>query len=105
MISHIQKVREDLRLAQLAVLTLESALRIAENACNHTWDTIYDPDITEGYVIPADPPGMYGVDHRGEQFVPRQVIPRWKRTCTICGKVEYNRSVQEETKVTRKPVF
>ena len=67
---------------------------------NH-WETKYDPIYKEAYTIPGDKPGTMGVDWRGPTHVPSQTTKRWKRNCTLCGKIEYTERI--EPKVTETP--
>lgn len=74
------------------------------NSCQHKWsDPVYDPIYSPAYEIPGDPPGTMGVDWRGPTYVPASSTPRWKRTCSVCGHIEYTTSWKEE--VTKLPRF
>lgn len=76
----------------------KAVLRRVEETCRHDWSHPQADHIRyEGYTIPGDPPGTMGIDWRGSAHVPAREEQRWKRTCGICGKIEYttrtNRSV------------
>lgn len=82
----------------------ETKLANAERDCRHDWtkpeaDNIY----RESYTIPGDRPGTMGVDFRGPCYVPAETTYRWKRTCTICGKMEHTQRTKEN--VTHTPTF
>jgi hypothetical protein len=64
--------------------------------CPHKWTTpIADHIYHKGYTIPGDPPGTMGVDWRGPVDVPSKTEKRWKRTCTVCGHVEFTSKVEQ----------
>lgn len=44
-----------------------------------------------------------GVDWRGPTYVEPKTEKRWKRTCRICGEVEY--TTKTTTQVTERPSF
>jgi len=48
----------------------------------------------KAYTYPGDAPGTMGVDHCGPIDVPPRTEERWKRTCTICGKVEITKQTK-----------
>jgi len=82
----------------------KSDLEQVRRTCRHQWGkTQYTPDIQEAYTIPADPPGTMGVDWRPECHVPRQVTPKWTRTCEECGLKEETQ--QTEDKIEKILVF
>lgn len=82
----------------------ESLLCSIEQRCPHVFgEPVSDPIIHKAYTIPGDPPGTMGIDWRGDHYVPERRIPRWLRTCNLCGKVEET-TVCEET-VVKGPRF
>ena len=78
-------------------------LRAYEADCQHNFTTVYDPIYHEAYTIPGDPPGTMGVDWRGPVHVPAQTEDRWKRTCGLCGLVEFTKRFEENKKITKTP--
>ena len=63
--------------------------------------TIYDPIYHAAYTCPGDPPGTMGVDWRGPVHVPSKTIPKWRRTCDLCGKIEETQRTNDV--VTKEP--
>lgn len=77
-------------------------LRSEQAACNHEWGPVtYDPEIKsepygsrmvgQGSHVWFEPEGYHEVSY-----------PRWSRTCTKCGKVEYTK---EQVAVKFEPKF
>jgi len=82
----------------------EQALNYTVSRCNHRWgDTFPDHIYHEGYTIPGDAPGTMGVDWRGPCYVNSSTEYRWKRQCTICGKVET--TTRTTDRVEKIPTF
>lgn len=83
----------EIRVAKEALRRLEQEAGQIALQCKHEYAPHeYVPIVTRAYTIPADPPGMYGVDRRGEQHVPEQRIHQWVQTCKKCG---YKDSTQQ----------
>lgn len=60
-------------------------------SCKHLWDNkegAYVPIYEKGYMIPGDPPGVGGSDHRSDFYVESKTTPQWQRTCQFCGHVQ-----------------
>lgn len=77
-------------------------MRREQSSCTHEWDEVkYDPEYES---IPCDfETHRQGVDFwmRPTRFTKKE-IPRWSRTCKICGKVKYTK---EQTSVKYEPKF
>lgn len=101
--SHVLDLTRKIQALSNELSQLNYQLKLAQNTCQHTWETTYDPIVEEGYTIPGDRPGTCGVDWRGPVNVPRKETPRWKRVCTICDTSQYTEEVTEQ--VTKKPNF
>jgi len=85
--------------ARFKLKDLEAHLKSIRTRCVHNWTTsTYDPIIEKAYIIPADPPGMYGVDRRDECYVPEKRTQRWSRICTECGDIQYTTESTKEVK-------
>jgi hypothetical protein len=83
---------------------MQGRLDYIRKNCDHQWgEPQYAPDIQKGYRIPADPPGKFGVDWRGETYVPEVRTDRWTRTCKCCLLVET--TTKTESHVTKTPKF
>ena len=79
-------------------------LNKVRNECDHRWGkVVYDPEITEAYTVPGDPPGTMGIDRRFPCHVPRQETPKWFRTCTRCGLVQ--KTTKAQIVEDRVPLF
>jgi hypothetical protein len=66
-----------------------------QGKCRHVFgDVMYDPIRREAYRIPGDPPGVGGSDHRFSVDVPVRIIPRWEKTCNLCGLVKTTKRSQ-----------
>ena len=94
-----QQVRQEIQQTEAKLTALTSELTRLERACSHTWGSVvYDPVHTEGYRIPSDrEQGIeMGVDSRPAYDVPSQTTRRWRRACTICGKVETTTHVKKQ---------
>lgn len=88
---------------------LQAARQELENLecrCAHQWEaTVYDPIVTPGGYDPGDPPGTMGVDRRLPSYYSGSETPRWRRTCSVCGKTEITTRTDEHTTVTKTPRF
>ncbi len=74
------------------------------NNCHHIWgDTEYDPGTKS---VPYGRVFRYmGSDSYYEpEGYTQEPVPRWSRTCTICGKKEYT-DKEETVQVIKKPKF
>jgi hypothetical protein len=60
-----------------------------ENHCKHRWVEEYRPEDIPAVGWDGDPPGKMGVDRQLPGYIPAKTIPRWKRSCLECGKVEF----------------
>jgi hypothetical protein len=89
------------------IADFERELKELEDACSHKWSAPeYKPIVIKGYTIPADPPGIMGVDRIGyDRYVPDLVAPQWVRTCSICGKVGATTNFDEQMVSNRAPRF
>lgn len=97
-------LREEARAAQSACDRAKGKLVEAVRSCRHKWGkTVYDPIREEGYLIPGDPPGVGGSDHRSDFYVEAKTTPRWRRTCELCGETEETKKTWQE--VTEHPKF
>jgi len=71
--------------------------------CPHKWTAPIAVHIYhKGYTIPGDPPGTMGVDWRGSCYVEPKTEKRWKRTCTVCGHIEYTFNVEQRVEEVPK---
>ncbi len=85
---------------------MSAKIRLAELelACSHMWsEPIYEPIIHKAYHIAGDPPGTMGVDRQLPMDVPREEIPRWIRTCGLCGLMATTQTTRDDVK--KVPVF
>jgi hypothetical protein len=99
-----QKLRGQVELLKQQLASAEKMLSCEIKACNHTWNSSQADHIrTPAYQIPGDPPGTMGIDWRGPTYVNAKIDKRWKRTCVICGTVQYTNHVKKE--VTEHPDF
>ena len=102
--TEIAKLREEARATQSACDRAKGKLLEAVRNCRHNWTKPEADHIRhEGYLIPGDPPGVGGSDHRCDFYVDAKTERRWKRTCTVCGEVEHTSRVTEQ--VTELPNF
>lgn len=94
-----QELRDKVIDLKKSLAAAENTLQVAEGKCPHQWTAIQPDHIYhESYTIPGDPPGVGGVDHQFPCHVPASTEKRWKRTCTVCGRVEHtNRTAQKIT--------
>lgn len=93
----VEELQGDLKAAQMT-------LAAKQLSCAHQWsETVYDPIVHEGHQDPGDPPGTMGVDRRLPMWVPRQEIPRWRRTCPKCCKTEITSRTHDDVRTV--PVF
>lgn len=75
--------------------------------CHHDWDKpdgIYTPIYEKGYMIPGDPPGVGGSDHRFDFYVEAKTTPEWTRTCQKCGHIQTTQRIKMTDGVLRKEV-
>ena len=90
-------LRERLTAAQAGAKLAAQAVANLEYTCTHRWDpTVEDPIIKPGY---NDPSAGYGHGYSG-LWVHEQRIPRWRRECEECGKVEYTTETKSHTTTT-----
>ncbi len=99
----IDKKRQELFAMEEHLRRRRADLDQAEKNCRHEWDVVRDDLREGGYTIPGDPPGTMGIDWRGPCHVPAKTTPRWRRTCRVCGKVEYTTRI--ETEEIKHPKF
>ena len=100
----VQAARAEVARLENELMSAKVRLAAAELQCCHAWGKpAYDPIIHEAYHIAGDPPGTMGVDRQLPMDVPRQEIPRWKRTCGLCGRTETTQQIREDIK--KVPVF
>lgn len=100
----VDALREEVRRAEKKLQDKQRALAEIERGCRHDWSDVIPAHIHhEGYTCPGDPPGTMGVDWRGPVHVPASTEYRWKRTCKLCGKVEYTSRTEDH--VTKVPKF
>jgi hypothetical protein len=84
--SEAQRLRASIEKLSKQLQSDKAQLDRIVSACRHEWgDTVYDPEVTPGYHIPGDPPGVGGVDHQFPMDVPEKITKRWRRTCRNCG--------------------
>ena len=104
----VLEMREDLQRKRQEVASLEAALQHAERACAHRWS---DP-VRDDVVVPSfwtqDLMGHFTQNEDGTinapwVHVPEQRTPRWRRTCSTCGKTELTTDVV--TRVSQEPRF
>lgn len=82
--------RQEIAELEQKLASLRAGLSRKEAACPHRWSNPEAAHIYhEGYRIEGDPPGVGGVDRRGHMDIMLRTEERWKRTCAVCGKVEY----------------
>lgn len=97
--SRAKELREQIRVLKVDLAAVENKLRVLELECRHTWaEPEYAPDIRAGYRVEAV---EMGSDSAPAYYVPEQVTPRWRRTCTKCGMVEETTRATE--RVTKTP--
>ena len=92
--------------------TLKNQLSAAQNElagiernCRHEWnEPQYTPEYRPGYTEPGDTPGTMGIDWRGSCYVTAETIPKWTRTCRICGKTETT-TRSEPVIAKQRPLF
>jgi hypothetical protein len=88
--SRMKALHEEINSRQKELGDTQHRISCIQRSCSHQYDAVkYDPEIRKGGYFPGDAPGTMGVDWRGPMSIPDQTIPRWSRTCKICGKVEY----------------
>lgn len=76
-----------------------------ESRCQHEWgEAVYDPVRHKAYTVPRRE-GQGSHPPEPEFHVPAKEDPRWKRTCSKCGKVERTSQMREEKKVTKHPMW
>lgn len=93
----IAKLREEAQKAQSECdRTKGKLLEIIRNCCHNWSEPVSAHQYHAAYTIPGDPPGVGGSDHQFECYVPSKIVRRWKRTCTVCGKVEYTFKIRQE---------
>lgn len=104
MTNEIQKLRADIIELKDRLRTMEGYLNHRIKGCQHEWSPTETAFIYEkGYTIPGDPPGTMGVDWRGPCYVEPKTTKRWKRTCQICGEIQYTEHTTQE--VIEHPKF
>lgn len=92
------------------ILTLEGDLKKAkedlstiERDCSHSYEeTVRDDEVRPAGSSPGDPPGTMGSDWRGPCSWPEKRTPRWRKTCSKCGKTVWTKNHKPAGK---KPVF
>ena len=97
-----ENLDEQIRLTEERLAWLR-AKRDGQIDCNHIWGEIkYAPEKKEIYVQKGYWKGVDWMPYT-ERTGLYEDVPRWKRTCTKCGKTEY--TYQQEEVVTKKPKF
>lgn len=90
--SKASELREKIAVLRGQLSCAERDLTYVEQNCNngkHDWgEPKYTPKYEAGYVIHGDPPGVGGIDHRSDFYVPAKNTPAWTRVCQLCGKTE-----------------
>lgn len=100
----IKICRENLAHAEEQVRLLKKELGYIVQTCRHQWsEPVADHIYEKGYEIQGDPPGTMGVDWRGPTWVGAKTTNRWKRTCNVCGEVQYTNATDQH--VTHTPRF
>jgi hypothetical protein len=100
----VDAIREEIKRTEKKLSDKQRVLAEIERGCHHDWGNVVPDHIYhEAYTCPGDPPGTMGVDWRGPVHVPSRTEHRWKRTCRLCGKVEYTSRTKD--KVEKIPVF
>jgi len=93
----IEKAEREIRVCK------EELYRI-DRGCPHSWSGPFEAHIHHNsYVIPGDDPGAMGVDRRESCYVPAKIDKRWKRVCTVCGKIECTSKMTE--KIESVPIW
>lgn len=99
-----EMLRQALAQAKDRVSSLSDELFYFENNCKHEWSkVVYDPK--KSFESRYDPEGDYG---RGSDFYHGSSyhevdVPRWKRECQVCGKIDYTE--RKEKVYEEKPIF
>ena len=100
----VKDAEKAVREANARLADLRRDLAFEEERCSHSWgEAEYVPEHIEGYYSPGDPEGTMGVDRQLPMSVPSRTIPKWKRTCNVCGKVEI--TDRTKTVTTEKPAW
>jgi len=92
---NILELRARVERLRREAVAAEEQLAEHERRCKHKFgEAVYAPIRTEGFHDTGDPPGTMGVDRRLPSYFPPTTTDRWKRTCELCGKVEYTTKKQ-----------
>jgi hypothetical protein len=77
----------------------EAELEQIERFCQHDWElAVYKPIQRPGGHVEAVHAGS---DSTPAFDYPPETLPRWRRTCRKCGRIEETERIEEE--VTKKP--
>lgn len=102
--SEVYDLYTDIKSLEYKLECKKQALNNIITKCNHQWGRLVDcSEYKPAYIIPGDPPGVGGVDHRLPVHVPAQTILKWSRTCTCCRFTQYTDKV--DAVVTHVPNF
>ena len=107
---NFRKLSNAVENAKIELVLAERGLAVERSMCKHIWDDPngkYKPDVIPAYR--AQSFMGHFVKRRDGTYdapmvdVPEQVIPKWNRTCTVCGLVETTTVTKEN--VIKTPVF
>ena len=101
----IETLRIQIGQTEIELNRLRSQVKQIENNCPHNkssnfWTVTYTPEHHEGYTIPADGKGS---DWRPSCEVPAETIDKWRRKCTLCGKIEITDQAEEQIVTNKTP--
>lgn len=78
-------------------------LKNVQKNCQHVWGKVVsDPDVEKEFVYTHM--GGRGSDPYPEGYYKDKDVPRWSRTCTVCGVKEYTKTL-ETVEVKKEPKF
>ena len=98
------KLRTEIERQSALLASSKEKLYWLERNCQHEFgEAKYTPEYHPGHHFAGDPPGTMGVDRQLPMDVPSETIPKWTRTCKICGKTETTTSTKDV--ITKKPIW
>jgi len=104
LMNEAERLRETIKRSTKELEQAEMQLALLERSCQHQWgETEYVPEHQAAYTIQGDPPGTMGVDRRLPCSVPAKTVKKWRRACSLCGKVEVTNKVKTEVKKSEGP--